>query len=147
MIKKTITTDDPFNEGESVTKDYYFHLTTADLIEMEIGTEGGMQERLQKMVEDENGHDILETIKQFISKSVGEKRGSEFVKTAAISEAFMASEAYSTLLLELATDAEKSAEFINGITPKNLESDMKKFGNAKKKSDKPKVGKGAGGFN
>lgn len=143
MIKKTITTEDLFNEGEKITKDYYFHLTTSDLIEMEISTKGGLEQMLQDAVASEDGHAIVEMIKTFIGRSVGEKKGSEFVKTQEYTDAFLSSEAYSTLLLDLATDAEGSAAFINGITPKNLEADMNKIGKNAKKAKKQT---GAGGF-
>lgn len=147
MIKKTITTENVFS-GEKESKDYYFHLTTSDLIELEVGTKGGLEAMLQRAVASDDGHDIVEMIKTFIGRAVGEKRGTEFVKTTAYTEAFLSSEAYSKLLLDLATDAEGSAEFINGITPKSLEADMAKIGkNAKKKKSAESAGKGAGGFN
>jgi len=40
-----------------------------------------------------------------------------FVKSQDLSDAFSQTEAYSLLFMELATEAEKAAEFINAIVP------------------------------
>lgn len=52
-------------------------------------------------------------------KSYGEKSpdGKRFVKSEELSTAFSQTEAYSQLYMELATDADKAAEFINGVIP------------------------------
>ena len=45
--------------------------------------------------------------------------GRRFIKNNEIREEFTQTEAYSIIFMELATDADKAAEFINGIIPAN----------------------------
>ncbi len=40
MLKKTITYED--FDGNQVTEDHFFHLSKADLVEMEVSQKGGM---------------------------------------------------------------------------------------------------------
>ena len=58
-----------------------------------------------------------------IQKSYGVKTpdGRGFVKRPEDLEAFMATEAYSELFMELVTNATAAAEFVNGIMPNDPE--------------------------
>ena len=48
MIKKTITYTD-YN-GVSRTEDFWFNLSTAELMKMELGTRGGFSEMMTRIV-------------------------------------------------------------------------------------------------
>lgn len=132
MLKKSITYDNPFT-GESVTEDHYFHISKADLVEMELEEHKdvyttkagervtGMQAKLQRIVDSEDGKAIIVEFKDIIRRSYGKKDGDRFVKSRAIWEEFDGSEAYSQFLFDLLTDAEASAEFVKGVIPNNLE--------------------------
>lgn len=124
MLKKTITYED-FN-GDMVTEDHFFHISKADLVELEVSHEGGMATWLQKIVESNNGKDIIEEFKKLLLMSYGKKSadGKRFIRTPEMREEFLSSEAYSTLFMELVTDATAAAAFVNGIVPKNLEADL-----------------------
>ena len=56
-------------------------------------------------------------------KAYGEKSadGKRFIKNDDIRDGFAQTEAYSELFMELATDANAAASFVNGIVPKDLE--------------------------
>lgn len=127
MLKKTITYED-FN-GTPVVEDHYFHLTKADLIEMEMGHKGGLHEYLQKIVDSEDGKAIISEFKKLILGSYGKKSedGRRFIKTQELRDEFLSSEAYSTMFLELCTNADKAAEFVNGIIPAGLDADLAKL--------------------
>lgn len=120
MIKKTIKYED-FN-GNTVEEDFYFHISKADLLEMEVGVEGGLSELLKKVAASENPKEILAHYKEIVLSSVGRKSedGKRFVKTQEIRDEFAQSEAYSELLIELATDAEASAAWVRGVLPGNI---------------------------
>ena len=120
MIKKTITYTD-FNGGER-TEDFYFHLTKAEITKMEMSVNGGMAERIQRIVSAQDQPAIIEVFEDLIKKSYGVKTpdGRGFVKRKEDLEAFMATEAYSQLFMELATDADAAAKFVNGIVPADL---------------------------
>lgn len=120
MLKKTITYVD-FN-GDEVSEDFFFHLSKAELVELELSHEGGLTEQLKRIVEAEDGKAIVAEFKNIILGSYGERSpdGKRFIKNQTIRDEFESTEAYSTLFMELVTDAEKAAEFVQGIIPKDL---------------------------
>lgn len=117
MLKKTISYTD-YN-GTERKEDFFFNLTEAELTEMQLEKEGGLEAYLKKIVAANDAKEIMKTFKAIILKAYGEKSedGKRFIKSQDISDAFSQTEAYSILFMELATDADKAAEFINGIIP------------------------------
>jgi hypothetical protein len=119
MLKKSITYKD--FDGNEIKEDFYFHLSKAEVMEMEMTADGGdgMTKMLNKIVEEKDPKKIVETFKDIIFKAYGEKSpdGKRFIKTKELSEAFSQTDAYSELFVELATDADAAAAFINGIIP------------------------------
>lgn len=126
MLKKTITYED-FN-GETVSEDFYFHLSKAELIELEMSHTGGLQEALRRIVAAEDGAAIIAEFKKIILGAYGQKShdGRRFIKTQQLRDEFESTEAYSTLFMELVTDADAAAKFVNGIMPKNLAEEVAK---------------------
>ena len=127
MLKKSITYED--FDGNTITEDHYFHLSKADLVEMEMSHKGGLHEYLQRIVADEDGKAIIAEFKELILASYGERSddGKRFIKTPQLREEFQSTEAYSALFMELCLDADAAAEFINGIVPANLEQEVAKL--------------------
>ena len=130
MLKKTITYTD-YN-GTERTEDFYFNLTKAELTEMELGTTGGLSEMIQNSVKAQDVPSIIKIFKDLILKSYGEKSadGKRFVKVndagVPLANAFAETEAYSQLFMELATDADAAAKFVNGIVPKDTAMEAEK---------------------
>ena len=121
MLAKPITYTD-YN-GVERTETFYFNLSQAELIDMQLGGKDGLySNKLQKMIDYHDAVAIVGTIKEFVLKSYGEKTddGKRFIKSPEISEAFMQTEAYSQLITELLSDDAKSSEFILGIMPQAL---------------------------
>ena len=125
MLKKTITYTD-YN-GTERTEDFYFNLSKAEAMEMEMGTSGGLTETIKKIVAAQDSPSIIKIFKYFILKAYGEKSldGKRFIKSKEISEAFSQTEAYNVLYMELLSDAKKAAEFINAILPEKFRGDAK----------------------
>lgn len=126
MLKKTITYTD-YN-GTSRTEDFYFNLTKAEIMEMELGTSGGLAEMIQKVVAAQDAPSIIKIFKDLILKAYGEKSpdGKHFFKSEDISRQFSQTEAYSQLFMELATDSDAAAKFVNGIIPADMAKDVTK---------------------
>ena len=120
MLKKTITYTD-YNDVER-TEDFYFNLTKAELMEMEMGAVGGLSGMIEKIVSAKEAPAIIKVFKELVLKAYGEKSadGKRFIKSKEISDAFSQTEAYSQLFMELATDADAASKFVNGIAP-NME--------------------------
>ena len=120
MLKKTISYVD-YN-GTKRTEDFYFNLTQAEIMEMEMSTVGGFVEMINRIVEAQDTPSLIKIFKDLILKTYGKKSldGKRFIKSDEIREAFSQTEAYSQLFMELATNATAAAEFVNGIIPKSL---------------------------
>lgn len=118
MLKKTITYTD-YN-GVERTEDFYFNLSRAEITEMQLSVEGGFAEKIRQIINAKNQTEIIKLFKEIIFKSYGEKSddGRRFIKSEELSNAFSQTEAYDKLFMELATNDEMGAEFINGIIPK-----------------------------
>lgn len=118
MLRKTITYTD-FDQNQR-TEVFHFNLSKAEIMEMELGVTGGMTQMLNKIIAEQDVSKIVETFKDIILRSYGEKSpdGKRFIKSVELSEAFAQTEAYSELFMELATDAKAAAAFVNAIIPK-----------------------------
>lgn len=130
MLKKTITYED-FN-GETVSEDLFFHLSKAELVELEMSHKGGLGASLQRIVEAEDGKAIIAEFKNIILSSYGKRSedGRRFIKNQALREEFESSEAYSTLFMELVTDTDSAVEFINGVIPKGMVEEAQRVAQA-----------------
>jgi hypothetical protein len=127
LLKKSITFED-FND-QTVTEDHYFHLSKADLVELEVSHQGGLGGWIEKIVASQDGKALIEEFKKLILWSYGKKSddGRRFIKTEELREEFVSSPAYESLFMELVTDSDKAAEFVNNIVPKGLGKDMEKM--------------------
>ena len=122
MLKKTINYTD-YN-GNERNEDFYFHLSKAELMEMEMGTTGGLAEMIKRIVAAQDAPAIMKIFKDLILKAYGVKSpdGKRFIKNQDLIDEFAQTEAYSQLFMELAMDANKAAEFVNGIMPSDIDT-------------------------
>lgn len=120
MLKKTITYTD-YN-GVERTEDFWFNLTKAEVLEMEMSTVGGLSEMMTRIVAAKDIPSIVRVFKELIMSAYGEKSpdGKRFIKSKELSDAFAQTEAYSKLFMELSTDDEEGSKFINGIVPSDM---------------------------
>jgi hypothetical protein len=118
--------------GVERTEDLYFNLTKAEVMEMEMSTKGGLAEMIQRIIAAQDQPAIIKIFKDLIIRSYGVKSpdGKRFIKNQEVVDEFVQTEAFSDLFMELATNADKAAEFINGVVPadmaKQLEAETKK---------------------
>ena len=120
MLKKVITYTD-YN-GVERTEPFYFNLSKAELMEMELGVTGGMTEMLDKIITAKDAPSLMKTFKEMIMKAYGVKSddGKRLIKSEELSIAFTQTEAYSVLFMELITDDKAAADFVNGIIPNEI---------------------------
>lgn len=128
MLQKSIKYLD-YN-GVEREETFLFNLTKAELMEMELGTTGGLTEMIQKIIQTKDQPSIIKIFKELILKAYGEKSadGKRFIKTDEhgnpLSRAFSETEAYSNLFIELSTDDKAAAAFVNGIIPEGLSKEL-----------------------
>ena len=120
MLKKTITYKD-FNDVER-TETFYFNLTKTELTEMELSAAGGYADRVKKIIDAKDTPSLIKIFKDLILRSYGVKSddGRRFIKSDELSLEFSQTEAYNQLFMELATNDEAAASFVNGIIPSDL---------------------------
>lgn len=120
MLKKRIKYTD-YN-GTAREEDFYFNLTKAEIMEMEMGTQGGLTEMINRIIETQDAPSIIKVFKEIILKAYGEKSpdGKRFIKSKELSESFSQTEAYSELFMELASDSDAASKFVNGIIPADM---------------------------
>lgn len=125
MFTKTVTYTD-YN-GIERTEKFHFNLNKAEIMKMETMTEGGLAEKIQKIVDANDIPAIMNIFEDLVLKAYGEKSddGRQFRKKDAngvpLANAFAETEAYSMIYMELATNAEEAARFINGIIPADID--------------------------
>lgn len=120
MFKKTIKYKD-YNGAER-EEAFYFHLNESELLKMQASIKGGYQAYVNRIIAADDTPAIIEVFEELIKKSYGVKTldGRGFLKRPEDLEAFMATEAYSKLFMELATNDVSAAEFINKVIPAEL---------------------------
>lgn len=125
MFKKTITYTD-YN-GEERTEDFYFHLNKAEAMKMELSVNGGFSAQMRKYLATKDMASLTKTFDNFILMSYGEKSndGKRFIKNEELTKAFTETEAYSNLFMELATNPDMAAAFLNGIIPQDIVEEAK----------------------
>lgn len=136
MLKETRTYED-YN-GVERTEDFYFNFSKAELTEMEMSLDGGLQGYLEKIVKAKDNKELVKYFKMIVLKAYGEKSedGKRFIKSEEMQKAFSETPVYSDIFMELATDEEAGAKFVNGIIPKDLAKEIEKEQKKEKKTKK-----------
>lgn len=138
MLKKTITYEN--FDGEKVTEDFFFNMTRAELAEWSLTFPSeNVEAYLTELAKTNDKKALLEFIKDLIARSYGEKTATSnrFVKNDEIRSSFLASEAYSELLLTIGNNVEVATGFFNGIMPKSLMKEVQQEIAARKASSEP----------
>lgn len=123
MIKRTITFVDPF-DNETKTEDFYFHFTEMELLRLKNDHKDLQGEIAQVSNGTATQQQIIALFEEFVSKSFGERTPEgRFVKSKEITDAFLVSEPYSTLVTGWFAEegGGDAAAFMNGLMPKNLQ--------------------------
>lgn len=120
MYKKTLTYTD--FDGVERTEDFYFNFTKAELMDLQLSTEGGLLDIIKTIVKSKNTPELVKLFKKTILLAYGVKSedGKRFKKSDEIREDFISTAAYPEIYMELATDSNAASEFINGILPADL---------------------------
>jgi hypothetical protein len=128
VLKKTITYKGVDGKTE-FTEDFYFHLSKAELVELETSRPGGLSEWVKRIVATEDVTEIVPEFKKLLLLTYGKRSddGRRFIKTQQLRDEFASTEAFSELFIELCSDADKAAQFVNGIMPSGLEEQVAKM--------------------
>lgn len=129
MIKETISYEDI--DGNSKTMDAYFHLSMREMRQL---LKDGIQEKLDAVTSGKASTDTMfdlidVLIKTSFGKRVESNGEARFVKDPELTEAFMNSDAYDSLLGKLMSDDTFATRFFTGLVPKALTERMNAISN------------------
>jgi hypothetical protein len=126
MLKRDITYEDL--DGETITETFYFNLNKVELVELEVEHRDGLREAMMRIIKSNDRKEIVAEFQKIILMSYGVRAddGKAFLKSDELRKKFSQSLAYPELFMELATNEESAATFINGIMPKGFVEEMEK---------------------
>lgn len=129
MIKETISYEDI--DGNSKTMDAYFHLSMREMRQL---LKDGIQEKLDAVTSGKASTDTMfdlidVLIKTSFGKRVESNGEARFVKDPELTEAFVNSDAYDSLLGKLMSDDTFATRFFTGLVPKALTERMNAISN------------------
>lgn len=129
MYKKKIKFTD-FN-GNEREQTFLFNLSKAELTEMNLSKEGGLQQYVERISNANDTPALANLFKELVLKAYGEKTddGMAFIKVdpvkGRLADWFEQTAAYSELYMELATNTQAASEFINGLVPQDIAEQAK----------------------
>lgn len=120
MLKKKIAYTD-YN-GNDREETFYFNLSEAEIVDMQMSEDGGLAQTLARIVETKDVPQIISMFKKIILKAYGVKSddGRRFIKSAQLSEEFAQTEAFSNLYISFLQNPEEGANFIKALMPARL---------------------------
>lgn len=120
MLKKEITFENL--DGKKITRTFWFHLSKVQLARLNFSEKGGLDKVFKQMLDDKDEGKILKTFEDVISMAYGERHedGEQFIQSPALSQAFMNTDAYSELFIELMSDPDAAANFVAGAVPADV---------------------------
>lgn len=136
MIKKIAKYED--FEGNQVTEELWFNLTQTELVTMSMDMPNDITDTIgdvdnidqeaasAKIVEKLGGKGVFEFIKDLLIKSYGIRTpdGKGFKKSKEIADNFACSLAFDAIFMELISDDQAAANFVNGVIPTSVMNKM-----------------------
>ncbi len=122
MLKETITYTD--FDGNPRTEDLYFHLSPAEMTQLQFSVPGGLKNKLEEAMQKQDGTAMMEFFVKIVKMSYGIKSGDgrKFEKSEEIYNDFSQTNAYVEFFMKLVTDQNFSKNFIDRVFP-----DMNKY--------------------
>lgn len=124
LVKKIPYVD--YDGVKRTDEEFMFNLTEAELMEMHLGTTGGLDQTVRRIVATQDQPGLVKIFKDLILKSYGVKSldGKRFEKEdengRPLYKQFEQTPAYSVLFMELSQDSDKAVDFIVNILPTHL---------------------------
>lgn len=124
MLKITKTYED-FN-GVERTEDFFFNFSKAEIMNQETSVEGGMIGLLKNLIRSNEGSKLTQYFREFVLLAYGEKSedGRNFYKSDEIRKKFECHAVFSDIYMELVEDPKKANDFLRGVFPAGMSSDL-----------------------
>lgn len=111
--------------GEERTEEFMFNMSKSDIVQWRYSVNGGIEEVFRRVIDKNDQKALVDLVKDLIHRSYGERSidGKKFEKRrngVDLADEFEQTAAYDALFLELITNAEAAADFVNGLMPADL---------------------------
>lgn len=122
-------------DGQPHKETWWFNLSEEELYKMELGTVGGMNGMMNRLLREEKPGEIVDMFEKIILMSVGERSadGRRFLKKprpgypwGEVAEDFRETPAYGQLFMELVSSGEKLTAFLKGAVPADVAAELDK---------------------
>lgn len=122
-------------DGQPHKETWWFNLSEDELYKMELGSIGGMNGMMNRLLREEKPGEIVDMFERIILTAVGERSadGRRFLKKprpgypwGEVAEDFRETPAYSQLFMELVSSGEKLATFLKGAIPAEVAAQLDK---------------------
>lgn len=112
--------------GNERERTFHFNINKAEAIKLEISTTGGITNKIQKLVEKQDVPEIGKILDEIVALSYGEPSddGERFVKSRELTEAFMQTNAYAEIYVQIISSEEEFAKFLKGILPRDVQKQI-----------------------
>lgn len=102
--------------GNEVTKDFWFNLNKSDLIKINMAIPGGLEAFMNRTADELTWDDIDNVYEQLILNAYGTRtKEGKFIKSKMLTQEFAASDAYSEIYLKfLANEDDFATKFLEG---------------------------------
>lgn len=111
-------------DDQTVTKDFYFNITKAEIALTQLESDGDWAERIGRIKGSNKGSVVIPEFKKIIEWTYGERRGDSFVKNKEVWDLFEHSEAWSALIMMFFDQDDPqgnfAAKFITGVMPPDM---------------------------
>lgn len=126
MITKQITFENA--SGQTVTEEWCFNISKAELAKEMLMGGDDLQTRLKNIVATNDMKLIIPQFEEILRMAVGKRSadGRQFIKNREMSDDFMYSGAFFSLFMELMTDENSGATFLNNLLPADMTAEVQK---------------------
>ena len=117
MIKRSYKFVD-YNDTDR-EETYYFDLRDDEIVKLELGTKGGLSEKIKRLTAAQDIPEIIKVFEDVVKMSYGEKSadGREFIKDPVLTKSFMQTRGYSMLFMDFITKENFASDFFNELVP------------------------------
>lgn len=125
-VKKTIHFTDL--DGGPLVETFEFNLNASELAEMELTTEGGFANRLERIAKTSAGKAVWEMFDRLLSTAYGirSEDNKRFIKGKKLWREFKQTKAYDVLIMEMLIEPEAASTFLLSMIPPELVEKVRK---------------------
>ena len=116
-------------DGNMHKETWWFNLSESELLKLELGSVGGINGLMNRMLREEHPDKIVDMFEKIILGAVGERSadGRRFLKrNGAVAEDFRETPAYDQLFLELVSSGDALSSFLKGAIPDEVRANLEK---------------------